>query len=299
MNYYRKLIRAILKFITRISPWLNTQLLFHHKLGKWVDFHNPQTLNEKVQWLKLNTYYKNPLVEQCADKYAVREFVKKQGCEEILIELLGVWENPNDINFEQLPNKFVLKCSYFYNMYIICKNKSRFDFVAAKKEMEHWLQSDDHLIASEMQYGRVPKKIIAERYIETPNGGAPDDYKVYCCNGNPIFVMVCIDRSKEQKPKFYYYDTEGNLQRELSPDGLKAPMDFQYAIPKGWDKMIHYAKILSKPFPFVRVDFYIDYGKVIFGELTFTPAAGMNNTRGKLPYTDRLIGEHIILPQDK
>ena len=284
----------IFKLLTRISPKLNTQVWYHHKFGKWLDLKHPQTSNDKVLWLKLNTYYNNPLITQCADKYAVREYVQKQGCGDILNELYGAWTNPDEIDFNALPDKFVLKNNYFYHMNLVVTDKSKLDIPATRKMLKEWLKSDGHLLRSEMQYAAIPKKIIAEKFIETEDGLAPADYKIYCCNGKPLYVMVCIGREQNVKPKFYYFDIKGNLQRELTRDGLKAPQDFKYDIPAGWDEMIKYAEKLSAPFPFVRADFYLEKGQVIFGELTFTPAAGLDD--GKLHTTDLILGEHIVLP---
>ena len=285
----------IFQLLTRISPKLNTQIWYHHRFGKWLDMRHPQTSNEKVLWLKLNTYYKNPLITQCADKYAVREYVEQQGCGEILNELYGAWTNPDEIDFDQLPNRFVLKNNYFYHMNLVVTDKSKLDIPATRKMLKNWMRSTGHLYYSEMQYADIPKKIIAEKFIEAEDGLAPADYKIYCCNGEPLYVMVCVGREQNVKPKFYYFDIEGKLQRELTKDGLEAPADFTYAIPEGWNEMMEYARKLSAPFPFVRADFYLERGKVIFGELTFTPGAGLD--ADKLHKTDLLIGEHIRLPQ--
>ncbi len=286
---------SIFKLLTRISPKLNTQIWYRHRFGKWLDMNNPQTSNEKILWLKFNTYYKNPLVTQCADKYAVREYVREKGCGDILNELYGCWTNPDDIDFDALPDKFVLKNNYFYHMNLVVTDKSKLDIPATRKLLHKWLRNNGHLVYSEMHYGDIPKKIIAEKFIATEDGLAPADYKIYCCNGKPLYVMVCIGRGENVRPKFYYFDPQGNLQRELTRDGKNAPEDFHYTIPAGWDKMMQYAEKLSAPFPFVRADFYLESGQVIFGELTFTPASGLDG--GKLPLTDRLIGEHIILPK--
>ena len=285
----------LFRLLTRISPKLNTQVWYRHRFGKWLDMRHPQTSNEKILWLKLNTYYNNPLITQCADKYAVREFVKQQGCGEILNELYGAWTNPEEIDFDALPNQFVLKNNYFYHMNLVVTDKSKLDIPATRKLLKSWLCSTGHLTKSEMQYADIPKKIIAEKFIETADGLAPADYKIYCCNGEPLYVMVCVGREQNVTPKFYYFDIKGNLQRELTNDGLQAPADFTYTIPEGWNKMIGYARKLSAPFPFVRADFYLERGQVIFGELTFTPAAGLDAE--KLHKTDLLIGEHIQLPQ--
>jgi hypothetical protein len=267
--------------------------LYWLRFGKRLDLKHPKTSNEKILWLKLNTYYKNPLVTQCADKYSVREYVKEKGCEDILNELYGYWTNPDEIDFARLPDKFVLKNNYFYHMNLVVTDKSKLDISATRELLRKWLSDDGHLFRSEMQYADIPKKIIAEKYIETENGSAPADYKIYCCNGKPLYVMVCIGREQDVKPKFYYFDVNGNLQRNLTSDGLNAPKDFHYDIPEGWEKMIACAEKLSAPFPFVRADFYLEKGQVIFVELTFTPASGLDTD--KLPETDLLLGEHIML----
>lgn len=283
---------AFASVLTLISPKLNTRLLYWRRFGRKLDLNNPITSNEKVLWLKFNTYYKNSLVTQCADKFRVREYVKACGCGELLNELYDVYYKVDDIDFSALPSSFVLKCNYGAKMNIICPDKSKLNYQKAKHEIRRWLKSRQHLKMSEIHYAAIKKCIICEKYIDS-GGAAPDDYKIYCCNGKPEYVMVCIGRDKGV-PKFYYFDTKGNLQRNMSLDGIEAPQDFSYTIPKGWDKMIEYAKILSKPFPFVRADFYLSDEKVIFGELTFTPAGGLDNN--KLPYTDKLLGNLIKLP---
>ena len=272
------------------------KLRFKKVFGKALDLDHPVTFNEKIQWLKLNTYLNNPLVSQCADKYAVREYVQKQGCGDILNELYGYWTDPDAIDFDQLPNQFVLKSNYYYHLNLVVTDKSQLDIPATRKLLCRWMRSNGHLLHSEMQYAATPKKILAERFIETEDGLAPADYKIYCCNGEPLYVMVCVGRGMHVKPKFYYFDTKGNLQRELTKDGIEAPKDFTYAIPAGWDKMMDCARKLSAPFPFVRADFYIEQGKVIFGELTFTPGGGLDSD--KLYQADLLIGEQIRLPQE-
>lgn len=296
MVLLHSIIAIIMKGLTLISPTLNTKVQYFRYFHKCLDLNHPVTSNEKTLWLKLNTYYNNPLITQCADKYAVREYVKQCGCEDILNDLLGVWKRPEDIDFSKLPNRFVLKNTYGCAMNMIVQDKSVLDIPTAIKQMRPWMRSTFHLEASEMQYADIPKRIIAERFLESDNGGIPEDYKIYCCNGQPCFVMVCVGRDRENgiHPKFYYLDLEGNLQRHMTQDGIDAPADFHYDKPEGWEHMIECAKKLTKPFPYVRCDFYICQGKVYFGELTFTPSKGLDNC--KLPYTDKLIGDLIHLP---
>jgi len=288
------ILSEILKLISRISPRLNTQLLYHRRYGKWLDLKHPETLSQKVLWLKFNSYRNNPLVNQCVDKYAVREYIKRQGCEEILIDLLGVWTNPDDIDFDKLPDKFVLKSNYFCHLNIIVTDKSKLDIPATRKTLHEWMHNNDHLIRSEMQYDKTPRKIIAEKFIETEDGLAPVDYKVDCCNGKPQYVLVCYARTQKSKPLFYYFDLDGNLLKDFTLDGMKAPKDFHFKKPEVWNEMLKYAEILSAPFPYVRVDFYIEQNKVIFGELTFTPAAGLGSCR--LHKAEVAIGAKVALP---
>ena len=281
-------------FLTLLSPMLNTRFLYWRRFGKKLDLNNPQTSNEKVLWLKFNTYYKNPLVIQCADKYAVRDYVKQCGCEEILSDLYGVYDRVSDVEFDKFPTKFALKLNYGCGMNLICTDKTQLNIPKTKRMLRRWMCSLQHLRNSEMHYADIPKKIICEKYLDTHNNAAPDDYKIYCCNGKPSYVMVCIGRDKG-RPKFYYFDCEGRLQRNMTKDGLEAPADFHYTIPEGWSRMVEYAKVLSAPFPFVRADFYLVDGKVVFGELTFTPASGLDTT--KLEYTDKLLGDLIDLSE--
>lgn len=282
------------KALTLLSPRLNTRVLYRHRFGRWPNLKTPQTFNEKVLWLKLNTYYKNPLITQCADKLAVRDFVKQQGCAEILNEIYGAWNNPDEIDFSQLPDKFVLKCNYYFHMNFVVTDKSKLDIPATRKMLRRWLHSTGHLYKSEMQYSDIPKKIIAEKYIETADGSAPVDYKVYCSYGKPSYVMTCLGRSATEQPKFYFYNLNGTLQRDFSREGQEAPIDYTFETPEGWTTMLDYAQKLSKPFPFVRVDFYMENGRVIFGELTFTPAAGLDVDL--LPEAEKKMGETITLP---
>ena len=168
----------LMKGLTLISPTLNTKVQYYHYFHRRLDLKHPVTSNEKTLWLKLNTYYNNPLITQCADKYAVRNYVIQCGCKDILNDLLGVWENEKDIDWDKLPNRFVLKNNYGCAMNIIVLDKSQLDIPAATKEMRTWFRSTFHLTASEMQYAKIPRKIICERYLESDNGGTPNDYKI-------------------------------------------------------------------------------------------------------------------------
>lgn len=292
-NLRTKVELFILSQVTRISPVINTRYWYWRRFHKKLDLENPQTSNEKILWLKLNTYRDNPLVEMCADKCSVRDYVRKCGYEDILIKTYGIYDDVNQIPWEQLPNKFVIKSNYGCALNFICEDKSKLDIKEVQKELSNWKKDMQHLRYSEMQYSKMKRRYLCEQYLDTNTGCSLDDFKVYCCNGKPTYVMVCVGRSNIEDPKFYYFDSNGAFKREFSQDGLNAPENFIYNIPEGWDKMINCAENLSKPFPFVRCDFYILSGKVYFGELTFTPCAGLD--KDKLYIVDKLIGEQIKL----
>ena len=153
-------------FLTILSPTLNTKARYKEKFGKKLDLNNPQTLNEKILWLKLNKYMKDPLVIQCADKYLVRDYVTSCGCEEILNDLIGVWDSADDIPWEELPNQFVLKWNFGSRMNIICTDKSKMNREQVIKQLKKWRNNKFWLSLSEMQYKYMDKKIICEKLLD-------------------------------------------------------------------------------------------------------------------------------------
>ncbi|WP_212667924.1 ATP-grasp fold amidoligase family protein [Virgibacillus pantothenticus] len=292
-NVYWSISKTKRMIYSMISVDFATKRFFKKAFGYSLDLSNPRTLNEKILWLKLNTYKNNPLVTQCADKYLVREYVKTSGCEEILNELIGAWNTVDEINWNELPNRFALKVNHGCGYNIICDNKDDLNIKQTKKQLSKWLKEDFWKLNAEINYQYIPKKIICEKYIQTKSGSLPEDYKVYCFNGVPQFVMLCIDREKED-PKFFYFDRSWNLM-PYTKDAIEN-IDIKIKKPKGIDDMFKYAEKLSKPFPFVRADFYLNNGKTIFGELTFTPSAGLDTSR--LPKTDKTLGKFLKLPID-
>ena len=281
--------------LTRISPKLNTRVVYFIKLKKPLHLKHPQTLDEKIQWLKFNTYYENPLVTQCADKYAVREYVKRCGCGEILNELYGTYDHVEEVPWDTLPDQFVLKWNFGCGQNLIVFDKSKLDIADARQKLNDWYRIRDtfYLEYAEMQYKGIPPKLVCEKLIETESGELPVDYKVYCFNGVPHCVLVCCKRGRmEHGAEYYFFDRDWNLKR-YNKSGKEAPADFTLPKPEGIDKVFEYAMKLSKPFPFVRSDFYLENGKVTFGELTFTPCGGFDVNR--LPETQRLFGSMVTL----
>lgn len=289
-----KVGKRFFSLCTMISPKLNTALRYRRTFGKRLNFDSPQTLNEKVLWLKLNTYYKNPLVIQCADKYLVREYVSKCGLDDILIPLIGSYSSPADIPWNELPQRFVLKWNFGATMNIICRNKQLLDEKASLSMLEKWGKCKYWLPFSEMQYKYINKKIVCEEYISSDESDELPDYKFYCFNGVPKYVMICTGRTNGTKSvhaNYLFMDENWEIQ-PYSAYAINNPNITKPKKPEGFEYALQCAKTLSRPFPFVRADFYIVDGKVYFGELTFTPAGGLDTD---LFTGDMIMGEKIKL----
>lgn len=279
------------KLISSISPTYATKYFYKKTFKRPLNLNNPKTLNEKILWLKLNTYKNNSLITECADKYLVRNYISRLGCNEILNDLIDVWDSVEEIEWNYLPDKFALKVNHGSGYNIICDNLIQLNREATEEQLNKWLKEDYWKLYAEINYKDIPKKIICEKYIETQNSLLPDDYKIYCFNGVPKLIMLCIGREKG-RPQFYFYDKNWNMM-PYTKDALENPT-LEIKKPVGIDEMFKYAEILSKPFPFVRTDFYLNEGNVIFGELTFTPSGGLDKNR--LPKTDLILGELLKLP---
>lgn len=243
---------------------------FFRVTGKTLNLENPQTFNEKIQWLKL--YDSTPLKTKLADKYLVREYVKEKIGEEYLIPLLGVWQNPDDINFDELPEKFVLKTNHGSGWNIIVKDKSKINVEQAKSQLNEWLHTNYAFCCGlELHYKNIKPLIIAEEYIETNNNDL-EDFKFLCFNGQVKYIWVDKNRYTEHKRNIYNIDwilsDKQISENHVYENFANCPKPFNL------NKMIEFAKILSKGFSFVRVDFYENNKKMYFGELTFTSASG-------------------------
>ena len=216
-------------------------------------------------WLKL--YDNNELVVKCADKYEVRKYVEDLGYKNLLPKLYGIYEQSEDIEWSKFPKKFAIKCTHGCGFNIICDDKSKLNINEANEKLKKWLKTRYVFEALESQYDKMIPRIICEEYIETKDGVLPNDYKIYCFNGKPKLTLVCTERAKEVKMKFM--DLKWKEMNIGNPDFLS---DEYPNKPECYDEMLKIAERLSKPFPFVRVDFYDLNGKPILGEMTFTPA---------------------------
>lgn len=289
MKMIKHTVKSALKFSANISPKFSAKAHYYIKFKKKLNLRNPTNFNEKIQWLKFNEY-KGDIYTLCADKYKVREYIISKGCGGILNELYGVYDNPQAIDYDALPEKFALKCNHGAGYNIICNDKSALNIEKTNKQLNDWLKQDFSSHFVEPQYKKIERKILCEKFIENEFGGFPDDYKFYCFNGKPYAVMVCIGREKGT-PKFYYFDMNWNpLPFE---DTIELINDNQLPeMPDGFHKMKEYAFKLATDFKFVRADFYLLNGQVIFGELTFTPSAGLDVT---LQEADVILGGQLKL----
>lgn len=237
-------------------------------LKKKVDLKNPKTFNEKIQWLKLHNYPVNNLVVNGADKYKVREYVKNKGLEKILVPMLGDWDTPEEIDWDKLPNKFVLKCNHGCAYNILCSDKSLFNRKDAMKKMKKWMKEDFGSFNIETHYSKIKPHITCEEYL----GDCIIDYKFFCFNGVPKYIYISSDLVHDRQAQIGFYYLDGKKMPLIRDD--YAPMDIE-EFPPFFGEMKEAAKILCRDFMFVRVDFFLANDTYYFAELTFTPSGGM------------------------
>lgn len=252
------------------KPVLATRITYKVHFHRWPNFKNPRTFTEKLQWLKLFRYRHNSLVTQCIDKYAVRDYIKGLGCGELLNEVYGCWNSPSEIPWDELPDKFVLKCTHGSGMNIICSDKKKLNINQASEQLNKWLKQQCGVNSVELLYEDIQPRIIAEKYIDTLDGNAPKDYKFFCSYGDPKFLFVASERSGDDA-KFDFYTPEW----EWLPVKNGHPNAGATEKPEKLEQMLSYARILSKDFPLVRVDLYCEENTIMFGELTFLHYGGL------------------------
>lgn len=265
-------------------------LMFRSRMGYWMDWKHPKTFNEKLQWLKIHD--RNPLYTTLVDKYEVRKYIAEKIGEDYLIPLLGVWNTPEEIDLDKLPNQFVLKCTHDSGSVIICKNKKSFDFAGAKKKLAANLSKNFYYTAREWPYKNVKPRIIAEKYMEDKEKELKD-YKFFCFNGKTKFLQVDYNRFIDHHRNIY------NLQWDMQPFSIQYPSGEANAVkrPPNLNKMQEIAQSLSKGIPHIRVDLYNISGKIYCGELTFFHGAGFEKFTP--PKWDFKVGSLIATKQDK
>lgn len=257
------------KIMFLIAPKYSVKHYYERKTGKKLDLDNPKTYNEKIQWTKL--YDHNPKYTLLADKLKVRDYIKQKIGDQYLIPLLGYWKKFEDIDFEKLPNQFVLKCNHDCGSVIICKDKNTFDYKYARKSLTKALNNSLYYETGEWQYKDIEPYIIAEKYMIDNDSDDLRDYKFLCFNGEPVTCRVDFNRFDGHSRNIY--DANWNLM-----PFQKGKFDNYYSpVPKPdkFDEMLDIARALSSGFRQVRVDLYLVNNKIYFGELTFTNATGI------------------------
>ncbi len=287
---YRFLIHAGLGKYNGMDSETYLKKKYAALLGYECDLVKPVTFNEKLQWIKL--YDRDSRYTVMADKVLVKDYVAQQIGEQYIIPTLGVWDTAEDVDFDALPNKFVLKCNHNSGLGMcICKDKSKLDIPKVRKSLTKGLRQDYYLTGREWPYKDIPRKVIAEQFLENDENGLTD-YKFHCFNGQPKFVLVCQDRFSASGLTEDFYDI--NWQR-LPVKRPKIPLAAQpIPRPQKLDEMLALAEKLSKDIPFLRVDFYCVEGKIYFSELTFFPASGFAPFEPE--QWDKTFGDWLELP---
>ncbi len=251
-----------------LSDKIVLKIQFKKNLGSKLNLPNPQTFNEKLQWLKLND--RKDIYTTMVDKYDVKKYVANIIGEKYIIPTLGVYNKFNDINFDELPNQFVMKCTHDSGGLVIVKDKNKLDIKTARKKINKSLKRNYYYAGREWPYKNVKPRIIVEKYM-TDNGESLKDYKFFCFNGKPE-VMYISDGSHTNNQRIAFFDSNFKSLDIKRKDYNN--YDMLPAKPKNFEKMKELASILSKDIPHLRVDFYEINGKIYFGELTFYTCSG-------------------------
>ena len=260
-------------------------MLYKRNTGRILDLDNPKRFTEKLQWLKV--YNHDPLAQQCADKYAVRQYVESKGYGWLLNDLLAVCETPDELNMETLPEKFVIKAAHSSAMNFICTDKSSVNWKSKKRIFALWLQINLYLDGREWVYKNIKPRLVVEKYLEDDSGSLRD-YKFFCFNGKPEFIQADEDRYSSHKQAYYSTDWE---QLSFTTGCQQCEVEK----PDNFSRMLEIAADLSKDFPFVRVDLYNCNGRVYFGELTFFDGSGFYSFDPDK--YDFIFGDKLELPE--
>lgn len=288
---YRLRVNSKLGLYNNMDDKKFIEKMFKATMDYPLNLEKPKSFNEKLQWLKL--YDRNPLYTKLVDKYKVREYISEKIGEDYLIPLLGVWDDPEEIDFDSLPNKFVLKCNHNSGLGMcICTDKSKIDIKKVKNELKSGLAQNYYLNGREWPYKNVSRKIICEKYMTDETGKNLRDYKFYCFDGKPKIVGIYQDRNsdKETTGDFFDMNFEWVDLKFGMPNALNKPQK-----PQKFQEMIKIAEILSEGIPEVRVDLYISNNKIYFGELTFFDGGGFDKIE-PLEW-DYKLGSWIKLPK--
>lgn len=268
---------------------------FSLKTGQKIDYLEPKKFSEKIQWIMLHD--STQIKAELTDKYLVRTYITKKIGDEHLIPLLGVWDRFEEIDFEKLPEQFVLKCNHGSGMNVVVKNKEAINQDLMRTQFDIWLNSNFSYNNFELQYNGINPKILAEKYIEQMDGNLYD-YKVHCFNGEPRFIQVIGNRDFEaHTAKQLFYDF--NWKSQSWTTGSYPKYVKELPRPNKLEVLYDLSKKLCYQFDYVRVDFYIIEDKILFGEMTFTPNAGLYQYNDDFTEAiDCMLGEMIKISKN-
>lgn len=280
-------------FLDRLPDEAYLKLKYRLRMGKKLDLKNPKTFNEKLQWLKL--YDRRPEYTTMVDKAAVKEYVAEKIGPQHIIPTLGVWDRFEDIDFDALPDRFVLKCTHDSGGLVICRDKARLDREAAKRKIEKSLKTNYYLHGREWPYKNVKPRILAEAYMEDGTGTGLTDYKFFCFNGEPEMLYVSRGLEDHATASISFYDLEG-AQLPFRRCDFR-PIEGNLQLPDHFGQMRELAGALAKDIgcPFVRIDLYSVGNTIYFSEITFFPCGGM--LPFDPPHWDETLGDAVHLPK--
>ena len=273
----------------RISDYEFIKKLYRERYGKDIDLNSPKGFGEKLQWLKL--FYRDEWVPVCSDKYEVRNYLKQFGYEHLANKVIGVYEDAGEIPFDELPKKFVAKATHGSGWNLICEDKDGLKWDDSVKLMNSWLRLNLFVFGREWNYKDIKPRIIVEEYIDHE---PLNDYKLMCFNGEPLYVQ--LNNDFEGKHYVDFYDIKNWEHLDLTYTNFHRS-DRLIEKPAKLDDMIEIARVLSKRFPFVRMDFYQFDETVILGEMTFFPSSGMWPFIPEENGYSELMGKALILPK--
>jgi hypothetical protein len=253
-----------------------TKYKFKSLHGEVLNLNNPRTFNEKLAVIKLNN--RDSLTTKCSDKYTVREYVKEKLSDNILVPLFGVYERAEEIDFDVLPDSFVLKANHGSGYTIVCRDKLKMDKKETIKKLNKWISQNYFIYSREWQYKNISPKIVCEELLSGSEGQIPEDYRFFCFDGEPKFIAVDLESVDEKgnKKSHYFrniYDTDWNMLDFRI--GHENNREIVLEKPKELEKMLEYARILSEDFKHARIDFFYINNKIYFGEITFCHSGGM------------------------
>lgn len=276
----------IKRILHKICPVIMTKYYYKKILGRSLNLNNPKTLNEKINWLKLYYWPRQEISSIVADKYKVRKYVEQCGYGNILNDLIGAWDSTDEIPWDNLPEKFAIKCGHGCGMNIVCFNKSNLDKQEVYRKLNTWMKIDWGADSCEPHYSAIKPKIICEKFIgNQKKKQLPDDIKIHCFHGEPKLIAYYSGRESSLHGTFY--DLNWKHLNIATKEGSIVDK------PTCLDKILDACRGLSKELPYARMDFYVYDGEPIFGEITLTPASGRSPYM--TPEADLKYGEYLDL----